>query len=73
MYDNFESANVDVGIVGFRDLSKYLQSVKLKKGQGDIKSEFYDGLIRLITSMFYDENTIEHNPDSTWCTFCEMH
>ena len=74
MYDDFNDPNLEGGIVGFRDLTKYVQSVSiLKEQQADIKNIFYDGLKDLIESMLYDDSEIVHDPKSTWCNFCELH
>lgn len=74
MFDDFESPNLEGGIVSFRDLSKYVQTVNiLKDQQTDIKELFYDGLGELIELMLYSEEKIVHNPKSTWCKFCELH
>jgi len=73
MYDNFSDTDLEVGIVGFRDLNKYVQSVNLKKDNEDnVKELFFKGLQDLLHSMFYDTSEIIHNPKSKWCKFCEL-
>jgi CRISPR/Cas system-associated exonuclease Cas4 (RecB family) len=74
MYDDFKDPSLEVGIVGFRDLAKYVQSIQLKKeDQEDVANLFYDGLKELLSKMLYDEDEIVHNPKSKWCKFCELH
>lgn len=74
MYDDFENKNIEVGIIGFRDLSKYVQKVQLKKeDKANVRSLFYSELENLLYSMFFDEEAIVHNPKSKWCKFCEVH
>lgn len=74
MYDNFEDSDLKVGIIGFRDLNKYVQSVQLKKqDQEDLVNLFSSGLQELIESMLYSDAEIMHNPKSKWCKFCELH
>jgi len=74
MYDNFEMPNVKVGIIGFRNINDYLQSVSiLKKEQNDVKENFYSGFRGLLYEMLFGEEEIKHNPKSTWCKFCEVH
>ena len=72
MYDDFSSTDLEVGIVGFKSLEKYLQKVSLKKGQGDLRTNFYAAFEEFIFSMFNDEEEIKHDPSSTWCKFCEQ-
>lgn len=74
MYDDFENDKIEVGIIGFRDLSKYVQKIQLKKeDKNNVKSLFYSKLEDLLHSMFFDEEAIVHNPKSKWCKFCELH
>jgi CRISPR/Cas system-associated exonuclease Cas4 (RecB family) len=74
MYDNFQNDDVEVGIVGFRDLAKYVQSIKLKKtDEENVASLFNQGIKDLITHMMNNEEEIMHNPKSRWCKFCEVH
>lgn len=74
MYDNFSDPNLEVGIVGFRDLAKYFQKIQLKKeDKADVANLFSQGLEELLKKMFFDEEEIVHNPKSKWCKFCELH
>jgi len=74
MFDNFSDPDLQVGIIGFRDLSKYVQSVKLKKADKEnLAVMFAEGLKDLVSSMLYSDEEIMHNPKSKWCKFCELH
>lgn len=74
MFDNFSDPDLRVGIIGFRDLSKYVQSVQLKKADREnLAAMFAEGLKDLVSSMLYSDEEIMHNPKSKWCKFCELH
>jgi len=73
LYDDFAANNVETGIVGFKSLAKYVQAPAFKKGMEVNRDVFLIGLEELINEMMYDsEKSIEHNPKSTWCRFCEF-